>query len=327
MLVVSQSAISSAMSEATGRRNALRPARSWSNILVTTLLLCVATNASAQLVEDEAETAFREGVAAIQSYRYADAVPLLTRALELRPGVATAFNLAFARRAIGEALEARSLLRDLLGERYGEPNVETRLRVDELLAESERDVAVLTIDVEQPETARVSVDGEPRGVARVGSPLEVEVNPGERALALSAVDFEPYERTFAITPGERRTVSASLRPFADARPGTLVVDSTDREASIEVLGHERAIGRLQLDLAAGEYTIVLTGDHGSRESVVDVIAGRTVRLELTPPARQRRPWVWVGIIVGSAALIGAGIWIGVSQFEPAPVIQDWNISI
>jgi hypothetical protein len=281
--------------------------------------------------EGEARSLFELGVEAVEAGRYAEAEELLARSLATQPRLSTAYNLAIARRGIGDALGARAVLRDIVGGTYGPIPAAQRDTIEALLDESQARIARLTIELEAaPPGARLSIDGRPvsaeeRGAGALG--IEVEVSPGARQVVAIAPDHEPVERTIELAPGASERISLRLAPQIDRRPGILEVATGDRSTSIVIVGHARGHGEVRTEVPPGEHVVRLARGGRERESRVMVPAGRRVRLVLAPPepASDDAPWIAAGIASG-VLVLGAviGIAVGVGTYQPQPVAApDW----
>lgn len=299
-------------------------------LLVAALVWLAAAPGSAQEASAaEARALFEGAVQAIEEGRFSDAVTALRRSLALEPRAPTAFNLAVALRGVGEARESRALFDRLLAGEFGPLPEARRAQVQPLRDEVAAEVAQLQVTVEGPDAPTLTVDGaevapsEPRAFA-------LELDPGEHVVRATAVDWEPAQRELELSPGESRALSITLRPAVDDREGVLVLDCDEDDAVAEIVDVGSGPPPLQRSLAPGTYAVRCHAGDRSRESTVDVPAGRRVRLALDVPSPSlaESPWLWVGVGAGVAAAAGVLIW-ALTQLEAPPITHPhWgNIPI
>ncbi len=156
--------------------------------------------------DEDVDTLFDRAREATDAGRHAEARDLLTRALELDPSPAIAFNLALVHRSLGEMIEARALLERLLGGEMGELPEDRRERTREILAQVTAEVGTLLVAIEGVDDAEVRVDGRPEGRVRSASDLRIAANPGHHIVLVLASGRDPEERDVDVAPGDVESV-------------------------------------------------------------------------------------------------------------------------
>lgn len=143
----------------------------------------------------------------------------------------------------------------------------------------------------RPSQARLSVDSDPQGATvfldgrRQGTtPIRIESNPGRRTVRVEAEDYETFETTVRLSPGESRTVDAQLERIR--RTGQLRFESTPSGADVFVDGRYQGttpLGATTFDTGSVEVRYELEGYQSvSHQVTVRQDERRTVRAELQP---------------------------------------------
>jgi tetratricopeptide (TPR) repeat protein len=193
-------------------------------------LLAAALAAGGRAAAQDAETAYKEGVAAFEAGRYEEAAELFRAAHALRPSFKLLYNIGqseAAAKRFGAALEA---FERYLAEGGDEIAPERR---DEVLAEVDRLRKMIGyVEVEAPDGAEVAIDGAARGAAPLPGPIplasgvdhSVRVTQGERVLV---------ERTVRVSGGQSLTVRAAAAeaPVVEAAPPEAVAAPADAGGS------------------------------------------------------------------------------------------------
>lgn len=179
-----------------------------------------ATRAAAQAPTSDrarteaARTLFEEGLELVDQERWQDAAERFRRALALRPSPVITFNLASALAKQGQVIEASELLRALVKDES--TNDETRDAATQLLAEVERQIARLTIEVRGELAGHtVSLDARPLHAAEIGVALPVD--PGSHRVDGKRGELALFSREYSLEPGASRLVTLDL-PAASGRP-------------------------------------------------------------------------------------------------------------
>lgn len=285
-------------------------------LLAASLFVIGAGRASAQGSgeEREARDLFARALQLLDLGHHADARDLLLRSIDLAPNPATGFNLAMACRGTGELLRAEGVLEGLLAQRFGAIDGSQAREVRSFLAEVQREIARLSIEVRGAEDAEVRVDG------RLASEPITRVDPGDHVVVVSAPDRRTQERRVRVAAGASTTLSFELEPTEEARVGTLVVDAAAPAHELEIEGVARGLGHLEEQVPPGSYVVRVRAGERSREVTLSVRARSQTRylFDVPGPSLAEEPAFW---IVGSVILLllagsAVGLGVGLTQ-EPA----------
>lgn len=249
--------------------------------------------------EAQARADFDEGVRLARALRWPEALAAFERSRARVDRPNTALNVAVALRQLGRLRAARQALRECLAMPQTAADPELARDAALLLGVVTDAIAGVTLAVEPPD-ATVRVDGEVVASSRV-----VELDPGERALTVSAPGHAEERLTLTLRPGERAVREVRLR----ALPARVDVSVTPSDASLYVnevlLGRgvarwEGAAGTLRLRASWADHTDV------TRELVVapGAVMTERVTLSLTTRPLYARPWFWGGIALGAAVVAG-----------------------
>jgi hypothetical protein len=161
------------------------------------------------------EALFRNGRAAMEAGRYAEACARFAESHRLDPAAGTLLNLGECHEALGELASAwQSYLEaaDMLGGDERRPYADGKRR------ELEAKLARVTIDVDAaaPEGCSVSRDGTTLGAG--GTKLPLPIDAGTHRFELHCAGRVPGAATLAIRNGESRTVLLHPGAMAKDRP-------------------------------------------------------------------------------------------------------------
>lgn len=172
------------------------------------LLACVVVSTvtapalAAEPTADDRERAsalFEEGRGLAKEGKFAEACPKLEESQRLDPGIGTLYNVADCLEHVGRLASAWAAFLEVarLAKLTGQGDREqvARGRADKLAPR----LAKLRITMTgAPPGARVVVDGRSEGVSL---DVDVPVDPGEHAIAVSAPDHVPLEKAVRVEPG------------------------------------------------------------------------------------------------------------------------------
>lgn len=278
------------------------------------VLLLVSTSVHAQS-RDQARRLFDRGTEAMNEGRFGEARDLFRRSLSLFPNSGTAFNLAVALERTGELVEAVGVFDALREEAFGPLQRAQLGEVERLRASADEGVGVLTLTLpEAIEGIEVRVDGE---VYELGP---IRLDPGTHVVLATAPLHEPHEQRIEIERGGRRAISLSLELAREATVGTLIVQAENADDTVEIVGVDTGIGRLERELEPGRYEVVVRDGRRERRSHVEVVGGNRMHVRLGIE-RGARPWLWVGLgalLLGAAAATA----IAVTRDDVAPPVND-----
>jgi hypothetical protein len=286
--------------------------------------LATLASASSSFAQDGASAArarelFDQANQALGTGRFAEARDLLRESLALAPNVGSAFNLAVALRGTGEILEAVRVFDALLGGEHGALSRDQRSEAERLLRATRGEIAVLHVSASGAERIEIRIDGTRVGDVGPGDRLEHQVDPGEHVVTASAPRRETAEAPVTLDRGGSRRVELALEPSADARLGTLVVEASDPDDVLEIVGVARGTGTLRRELVPGAYEVIVDGPSGRRESEVELDAGDMLRVRLAAESSGvlASPWFWGGVAVVVIGLAVGGVLLFGESEDPA----------
>lgn len=175
---------------------------------------CLAARAANADPQTEASQHFARGVELAKQGEYDRAVTAFETAYRTSPHPSVLYSLAQAYVGLGRPVEAIDMLQRYLSETEDTTDGERRKRARELIAQQQRRVGFLELDV-QPDAARVQVDGRDLGAAARSTPLRLAT--GVHGLAVSAPAHTTRAESFTISPGETARLSVRLEPLAEPR--------------------------------------------------------------------------------------------------------------
>ena len=135
--------------------------RAWLHLAIVTWLVVAAfsvANAQSTNNHNEARALFEQGLQSVNDETFSDAVSKFRRSLRLVPRVSTALNLALAQRSLGEMLQVRETLKNLLVKRYGRVDARTRAAAHSELKIIRRELGKFVLRVSGGND--IEVDGE-----------------------------------------------------------------------------------------------------------------------------------------------------------------------
>jgi hypothetical protein len=163
----------------------LRSRRGWLVVVGVSLWVAVpvaaqpAPDAADPAVVDEARQLFNEGLEFVEQEDWIQAEERFRRVLALRSSHVVAYNLASALVRLGRPVEAAELLRSIL--RAGDADAATREAAQQLLVETEPQIATLTIRVTGDMTGvRFALDDKP--LELTAQVQTISVDPGEHTV-------------------------------------------------------------------------------------------------------------------------------------------------
>jgi tetratricopeptide (TPR) repeat protein len=276
--------------------------------LVPIAFLFVASAASAQ--EADARRLYERGSAAYQAGRHAEAVDYFQQSLDLARNAGTAFELANALRFAGRPVAAVETFDGLLDGEFGAISNAQRQEVGRLRRETLSETALVVVAIEGPSEAEVRVDGDPSGTVAARSPLEVRVDPGDHVVRVAAPRYLVAEERLALRRGERRAIEVELAIDRAQALARLVLEAEEPEYVLEIVDVARGTGSLERELEPGDYEVRVSDGDESRTTNISVEPGSTTRLVLDLEAAGSAwssPFLWLGVGVGVAGLVAAGI--------------------
>lgn len=291
--------------------------------LLAMCLLLSARPASAQTDgRAEARAAFEQGVTALDEGRFAEAVELLGRSLELREAASALYNHALALRGAGRYREAVAQLERYLEVASGRRYRRSRALAVELLEELRAAIGHLHLEVVgQPDVVEVA-GHELEGVG----PHELEVDPGSVRVVVRRHGYAPVEREVEVATGAtlELRIDASETPL----PARLRIEVEPATASIRLDGRLLGTGEADVETDAGEHNVAFEADgHLPELRDVDLAPGDETQLAvvmtLAPVDVVTEWWLWTSVGVGVALV--AGIVLAVVLANDVPPIQQGSL--
>jgi hypothetical protein len=169
--------------------------------------------------------------------------------------------------------------------------------------------------VTDPPGARVTVDGQPRGISPV---IVSDLPPQEHRIAATS-DAGSAEQTVTVTAGATTAVMFSLPRVSGPVGGWLAISAPFEVEVVERGDVVGASGTNRIMLAAGRHDIVLRSNSlGYQEAQrIDVVAGQTTTLRVEPPkvsvSVNARPWAEVlldGTSIGQTPIANLLVTVG-----------------
>lgn len=281
-------------------------------------LVAVLGLATASAQDAGARRLFDQGNEALETGRFAEARDLFRESLALGPNAGTAFNLAVALRGTGQTIEAVEVLDGLIDGTYGSLSSAQREEAERFRTATAAEIAVVHVRVSGAPRVEVRLDGRRLATLAEGERAELRADPGDHVLTASAPRRETAEERIALDRGGSRVVELALRPSADARVGTLIVEAIDDTDVLEIVGVGRGTGTLRRELAPGSYEVIVSGPSGRRESRVALDAGETLRVRLDGESESvlASPWLWTGVSAVVLGLLIGGLFLFVETEDP-----------
>lgn len=271
----------------------------------------------------DARRAFEAGTEALSTGRFVNAASDFQRCLELAKSPPCAFNLAVAFRGTGDMLGAERVLEALLTGQWGALPRNRRRQVRTLLDETRAQIAALALVVSPSASVTVRLDGEVVATGALKPTVPLRVNPGNHVLLVTADRHEPAEHNLVVAPGATESLSVVLKPLPEITVGTLIVETRSATDRVEVEGVGVSVGGYEGQLKAGQYRLRVSGDGETREQMVVVEAGSTLRLAVDlqdEPSVFSSPWFWAGAALVAASSVGAVLYL--TRDDAPPVIRD-----
>ena len=288
-------------------------------LVIGVLVLLVAGPARAD--DDDAKSAFTQGIAFVRKAQWAEALGAFERAESARHHPVTLFNIGACERALGRYTRARlTLERALDGAATGEGKLPEGLAQDAraYLAELDAIAVHLTLAV-SPSDVRITVDGRPLqphgaellagvlpagpGVLLPAPKVSIVLEPGAHVLVLSRTGFADAVVPRTYRAGERPTEEIVLSLL----PASLKIASNVPVATVTLDGIDVGAAPVLLSRPPGRYALLVRkSGYVGYASTVTLEGGQALSLDATlrpeKPSLLTRWWFWtgVGIVVAGA---------------------------
>ena len=187
-----------------------------SNAIQVSLLLAFALSTGGVLAQGTgssekttAEEYFQRGVVLFNTGDYKGALENFTLSYEQHPHAKIKFNIGMCHYLLGDALKAANELETLLSEEGADLEPAMKEKVDEALADLEKKLAILTIDVDV-KGAAISVDDEAVGSSPIGRRLFV--SPGSHLVAIASGGGLAWTSEVKTPAGKETRLTVVLEP-------------------------------------------------------------------------------------------------------------------
>ncbi len=293
-------------------------------MLIVALSSSLSSVSFAQNASTEARAHFDAGVAASNQGRWQDALREFEQARAIQATAPVLYNLGLAQRAVGRIRDGRATFRALIEQHGPRLSAERRTEIQGYITEADAAVGRIELTV-TPAEATVTLDGAPL------AERSVEVDPGRHEVIARAAGHQQSRREIEVRRGGSATIELRLER-EDVRR-RLTVELDESTASVRLDG--RVIGRgtseSQVEPGSHELEVTASGYRLYRRTVR--VESADVRLHVTlertaqqPASAGVSPWVWVGVGVGSAAVIGGLVALGVvlGSTVEEPYRGSWN---
>lgn len=262
---------------------------------------------TAPTAQGDARSHFEAGVAASNAGRWQDALREFEQARAIQATAPVLYNLGLAQRAVGRMRDARATFRALVEEHGPRLSAERRTEIQGYLTEAEAALARLELTV-TPAQATVLLDG-----AAITA-RSVELDPGRHEIVVESPGFRRQRREIELRRGASAMVDLRLEREEVRRRLAIDVDPTTATVRIDGRPSGRGNIEVQLEPGAHELEVEAQGYRPYRRSVR--VEDADVRLRVSLVAQREAggvsPFVWVGVGLGAAALIGGAIALGVA---------------
>jgi len=175
----------------------------------------------------KARDAFLKGQALYLKKKFKDALGEFQTSYAAKPHPATMYNIARCEDQLGDLLHAMTSYKEYLRQ---SPQADDADEVVKAIASIEqrlqsKGLQHLVVYVE-PATAVVSVDGKEIGT----SPASATIPPGSHTVSIAAPNFDPYERSFAMSASRSQELTISLS--ASVTPPVAKPDVKPKETKV-----------------------------------------------------------------------------------------------
>ena len=255
---------------------------------------------------DRAADLKKQGDAAMESLRYADALGAYAQAYALTKDPALLYNQGRAQQALGNFPDALADF-DRFSKEAG-PELRARVpQLDELMADVRKHVAELAIKCDV-RGARVLVRDKIAGTTPLSAPLQMDA--GYAVVEVDAEGYETYRRNVDLQGGSQTVLDVTL--VLKKLTAILHVESTAASAEVFVDGTPMGNAPIETTVQPGQHKVAVhRAGFEDTVSTIEVLAGE--RKDVTLEPQRNAPitakwWFWTGIgvvVVGGAVTTAA----------------------
>jgi hypothetical protein len=191
---------------------------SFSVLLAAPLAHAQSGEAAADASDDvvtQARKHFTQGLKLYKDGDFDAALVQFERAYAVKPNFKVLYNIAQSNFELRQYVEARDALRRYLKEGEGQIDADRRTTVEGDLSELERRIAHVKLEV-NVDGATVYVDGKKVGVTPLAA--RVDVNEGQRTIAVESSERGSKQRVVRVAGGEEQTVQIQFETATATTP-------------------------------------------------------------------------------------------------------------
>ncbi len=273
---------------------------------------------------EQAASLRKQGNAAMQSGRSAEALDLYTKAYEADPDPALLYNLGRAHQALANYPMALFFLQRF--DKEADPQLRNRVAgLDTLISEIRGRVSHITIRA-NVQGAVVRLNDKRLGTTPFSKP--VAVNAGVSKLEVTAEGYLTHKQELTLEGGKLKELTLTLD--SKQTHGVLQVRSSEPAAKVSVNGRFRGMVPLDVRLPAGQHNLELTKEGFETVTTSAVIeAGKQRSMTIAMEAEAKvyeRWWFWTGVGVVAAGVAATIVIQGKERDPDVGTIPPGQIS-
>jgi hypothetical protein len=228
--------------------------------------------------KEEAKVRFQRGLELVQNESWDAALAEFLVSRELFPTRVALKNAAVCLRQLKRYVEALAMYNELIEKFSASVPPEERKTIDDAIAQLKKNVGEILVESDQKESTIV-VDGQQKGTTPQPA---MGVNAGTHTVRVSKEGYEAYEEQVLVAGGQRKTISAKLKPLS--KIGRLSVKEASGK-SLDVVVDGAVVGKTPFQgvVAAGPHTVLLKGEGnlGTAPTPADVKENQASNLTLS----------------------------------------------
>lgn len=269
---------------------------------------------------EEAKAMFRRGVALLEAGDTERALEAFLRSRELVPSAKNTVNAAICLERLGRLDEALDMYEEVLARFAANLDAEDRKSLAPVMAALRTKIGYL--ELSSNVDGLVVVDGRSRG--RLPLATSLRLLPGTRRVRVVKDGYKTFEQVLSVIAGKTTALDAELEPLAGS--GAVRIESAGGMV-VDVLVDGVRVGSTPFEgtLAAGTHLLTSqAGDLGSAPEVIDVLAGRTLLLRVSP--KTLGGMISIVSEPSSAELFLGAVPLGRGHFEGRLPLGEYTVS-
>lgn len=254
---------------------------------------------------EEARKHFGQGLKLYKDGDFDAALVQFERAHSIKPNYKVLYNIAQCHFELRQYVEARDALARYLKDGEGNVDAERRAAVEADLAELQRRIAHLTLQV-NVDGATVYVDGKRVGLTPLGAP--VDVSEGQRTISIEARDRGSRQRVVRVAGGEQQVIEVEFEAPKTPTTSAVTPPSSRDVRPRRGLGAGfwvSGIGALALGAGAGVTGYLTLSAQSDRDD--DLKRPGVTREELDDARQKTKTLALTTDLLAGGALVCAGI--------------------